>query len=226
MTVPTPVAPSEGKPKQTDSSHLSPLSSSLPSVAEAEIEPVTVSLVHEILIHEKETPIEPIITTCEIETQAHQQHAYHHYLTQPTHHHPQATTQEDYDPHVGAKPFSPFYRHATPSSKLSRLTSQRTKRSRSVGLVTSPIDDVEGGAPAWRRLYDDEAGNKRESKLWAQEKRYCDCLGGLSKGRRMAVKIAIAVVVLGSMVAIALGITAAVGGGVWSGDHQQEKFVV
>jgi hypothetical protein len=205
MAAPNPDAPSEGRPKQTHSP-LSPLSTSLPPVAEAEaeIETMTITLV-------KEKAIDPIITSCE-RTQHHTQSA-----TTTT------TTIEDYDPHVGAKPCSPFYRHATPSSKLSRLTSQR-KRSRSVGMVTSPIDDLEGGAPAWQRLYDDETRNTRESKLWAQEKRHCDCLSGLSKKRRMAVKIAIAVVVLGSMVAIALGITAAVGGGVWSGDHQQERF--
>jgi hypothetical protein len=196
-------APREGKPKQTHLP-LPPLCTSLPPVAEAEteIETMTITLV-------QEKAIDSIITSSEPHTQ----------------HNPAHPTIEDYDPHIGAKPCSPFYRHATPSSKLSRLTSQR-KRSRSVGMVTSPIDDLEGGAPAWQRLYDDEAKNtpSRESKLWVQEKRHCDCLSGLSKRRRMAVKIAIAVVVLGSMVAIALGITAAVGGGVWSGDHQQERF--
>ncbi|KAJ0417930.1 hypothetical protein BJY00DRAFT_315528 [Aspergillus carlsbadensis] len=200
-------APSEGKPKRT-ASPLPPLTTSLPPVAEAEVETMTITLVHE-------KASDPIIT-CEPHTQ-------HHNQTHSAPHTQSTTTTEDYDPHIGAKPCSPFYRHATPSSKLSRLTSQR-KRSRSMGMVTSPIDDLEGGAPAWQRLYDDETRNTRESKLWVQDKRHCDCLSGLSKRRRMAVKVAIAVVVLGSMVAIALGITAAVGGGVWSGDHQQERF--
>ncbi|KAL4978714.1 hypothetical protein BDW66DRAFT_148926 [Aspergillus desertorum] len=122
---------------------------------------------------------------------------------------------EDYDPSIGAKPYSPFYRHATPSSKLVRLASQR-KRSKSIPLgVGSPIDDIEGQRPPWQRLYDVEEGqsdgrdSKTKLKLWKQKKRYCDCLSGLSKGQRMAVKIAIAVVLLGSMVAVALGTTAA-----------------
>ncbi|KAL2870396.1 uncharacterized protein BJX67DRAFT_345472 [Aspergillus lucknowensis] len=140
--------------------------------------------------------------------------------------HPPTQQVQDYDPSIGAKPYSPFYRHATPSSKLGQLTSHR-KCSRSVGMVTSPIDDVEGGGggrpPPWQRLYDGERTG-RESKLWVQEKRYCDCLSRLGKKQRMAVKIAIAVVILGSMVAIALGITAAVGGGVWKGDHQQARL--
>lgn len=135
----------------------------------------------------------------------------------------------DYDPSIGAKPYSPFYRHATtPSaaSAIARFTSQR-KRTRSFGIA-SPIDDLENGSrPPWKRLSDDETRNmsttNRESKLWAQKKRRFDCLSGLSKKQRIAVKIVIAVVVVGCMVAIALGITAAVGGGVWSGNHRSEQ---
>ncbi|KAL2822086.1 hypothetical protein BJX63DRAFT_378032 [Aspergillus granulosus] len=203
MTAPNPRDPSGGNAKQRE------FSFPLLSVEEVETKPVAVTIV-------QEKVMDPIITSCESDPQ----HTLHH--TELTHN-AGSTTQEDYDPHIGAKPYSPFYRHATPSSKLSRLTSQR-KRSRSVGMVTSPIDDVEGGAPPWRRLYDDEATNTREPKLWVQEKRLCDCLGGLSKRQRMVVKIAIAVLILGSMVAIALGITAAVDGGVWSGDRQQERI--
>ncbi|KAL4983387.1 hypothetical protein BDW68DRAFT_181647 [Aspergillus falconensis] len=143
--------------------------------------------------------------------------------------HPQQQPEE-YDPSIGAKPYSPFYRHATPSSKLSRLASQR-KRSKSITVgVGSPIDDIEGQRPPWQRLYDVEEGqsegrdSKTKLKLWAQKKRYCDCLSALSKGQRMAVKIAIAVVLLGSMVAVALGITAAVGGGVWRGENHTEQL--
>ncbi|KAL4886908.1 hypothetical protein BJY04DRAFT_212878 [Aspergillus karnatakaensis] len=139
---------------------------------------------------------------------------------------------EDYDPSVNAKPYSPFYRHATPSSRLARLTSpSQRKRTLSFGL-RSPIDENGVARTPWHRLYDTEKGDKTdvealaqgriESKLWAQKKRYCDCLAGLSKGQRMLVKGAIAVVIVGSMVAVALGITAAVGGGVWRGDHQVE----
>ncbi|KAL4936133.1 hypothetical protein BDV06DRAFT_112264 [Aspergillus oleicola] len=142
------------------------------------------------------------------------------------------TETKDYDPHIGALPSSPFYRHATPSSKFARLTSQR-QRSRTFGVgKCTPIDDIEGQNPPWQKLYDDEARNTnpnsrtniRELKLWAKKKRYFDCLAGLTKAQRLWVKIAIAVVILGCMVAVALGITKAVGGGVWSGEHQSETF--
>ncbi|KAL6234533.1 hypothetical protein BDW75DRAFT_231093 [Aspergillus navahoensis] len=137
---------------------------------------------------------------------------------------------EEYDPSIGAKPYSPFYRHATPSSKLARLAPQR-KRSKSIPVgIGSPIDDIEGQRPPWQRLYDVEErlsegeNSKTKLKLWAQKKRYCDCLSGLSKRERMAIKIAIAVVLVGSMVAVALGITAAVGGGVWRGENHTEQL--
>ncbi|KAL3476979.1 hypothetical protein BJX99DRAFT_257880 [Aspergillus californicus] len=141
----------------------------------------------------------------------------------------QPSTRKDYDPCLNAKPYSPFYRHATPSSRLTRLTSHSSrKRSRSLGL--SPIDDIEGqGCPPWQRLRGDERsanipGSESRTTLWVQEKRNCDCLAALSKGQRIAVKVAIAVVIVGSMVAVALGITAAVGGGVWKSNHQQGRI--
>ncbi|KAL4817422.1 hypothetical protein BDW67DRAFT_183681 [Aspergillus spinulosporus] len=137
---------------------------------------------------------------------------------------------EEYDPTIGAKPYSPFYRHATPSSKLARLAPQR-KRSKSIPVgVGSPIDDIEGQRPPWQRLYDVEEGQTEDGdsraklKLWAQKKKYCDCLSGLSNGQRMAIKITIAALLVGSMVAVALGITAAVGGGVWRGENHTEQI--
>lgn len=127
---------------------------------------------------------------------------------------PANLTQNDsnFDPSIGAKPSSPFYRHATPS-KLARFTSTRK------GSRNHSTTDVENPASTWHRLFDDEALNRHESKLWKPKKSWwaCDCFGGLSKGQRLVLKIASAVVIVGSMIAVALGITAAVGGGVWRG---------
>jgi hypothetical protein len=47
----------------------------------------------------------------------------------------------------------------------------------------------------------------------------------LTRKQRVAVKAVIALVTLGSMVAIALGITVAVGGGVWKSDHQRGAII-
>ncbi|KAB8239519.1 hypothetical protein ETB97_000743 [Aspergillus alliaceus] len=117
---------------------------------------------------------------------------------------------QDYDPTVGAKPYSPFYRHATPSiAAMERLNAPN----KSPNIRTS---DLESG---WRPS--DDSANRRSSKLWANKKRHCDWLRGMTRGQRIAVKAAIAILTLGTMVGIALGITSAVGGGVWKSDHQQ-----
>ncbi|KAB8069889.1 hypothetical protein BDV29DRAFT_43510 [Aspergillus leporis] len=122
----------------------------------------------------------------------------------------------EFDPTVGAKPYSPFYRHATlPHSATERLTVQ-TKDST---LHPNSVNDIEIGADPFRSSAD--SGVRRGSKLWKQKKRHCDWLRGLTKGQKMAVKGVIAILTVGTMVAIALGITAAVGGGVWKSDHQQ-----
>ncbi|KAF7586124.1 hypothetical protein BBP40_009420 [Aspergillus hancockii] len=122
----------------------------------------------------------------------------------------------EFDPTVGAKPYSPFYRHATlPHSATERLTVQ-TKDS---SLHPNSVNDIEIGDDPFRSSAD--SGNRRGSKLWKQKKRHCHWFRGLTKGQKMAVKGAIAILTVGTMVAIALGITAAVGGGVWKSDHQQ-----
>ncbi|KAK1144277.1 hypothetical protein N8T08_005690 [Aspergillus melleus] len=123
----------------------------------------------------------------------------------------------EFDPSVGAKPSSPFYRHATPSVSLAKLKA-RTKNS------ASPCDDslydLENNTLDTTQASIREDGSRRESKLWVQEKRRCGCMRSLSKRQRLVLKAVIAIGTLGSMVAIALGITAAVGGGVWRSDHQ------
>ncbi|KAI9375195.1 hypothetical protein BJX61DRAFT_495176 [Aspergillus egyptiacus] len=163
----------------------------------------------------------------------------------------------DFDPSINAKPYSPFYRHATPSSKqcggASRFSHSHShsrshshsQRKRSRSIVGSPIDDADGGrGSVFQRLYEEEdveaqntnqanhtdpitntsshAHSASKANLWVKERSFWDCLGGLSKGQKLAVKGVIAVLIVGCMVAVAVGITAAVGGGVWSDGGQRE----
>ncbi|KAL4895607.1 hypothetical protein BDV59DRAFT_172812 [Aspergillus ambiguus] len=122
--------------------------------------------------------------------------------------------RENYDPTVGAKPYSPFYRHATPTLRTERLTINAKEVNSSGGDL---LEDLE-------RQSSDDSGNRRESKLWVEKKRHCDCMRTMPRGQRIIIKAIIAIVTLGTMVAIALGITAAVGGGVWRSDHQQSDI--
>ncbi|KAE8380324.1 hypothetical protein BDV26DRAFT_144386 [Aspergillus bertholletiae] len=127
---------------------------------------------------------------------------------------PPSPAVPDYDPTIGAKPYSPFYRHATQN-----FTGQTLNETENATLtVPNPID-LENGSNAYRPS--GESDNRRNSKLWTEKKRHCDWLRALPKKHRMAVKAAIAIATVGTMVAIALGITAAVGGGVWKSNHQQ-----
>ncbi|KAF9890849.1 hypothetical protein FE257_005420 [Aspergillus nanangensis] len=126
----------------------------------------------------------------------------------------------DYDPTVGAKPYSPFYRHATPNVNLDNLDGKTIEVKDLGASREDSLNDVEQGLV---QPSDDSKDNRRQSKLWKEKKRRCDCMRSMTKKQRIATKAAIATVILGSMVAIALGITAAVDGGIWSSpDHQQE----
>ncbi|KAA8648886.1 hypothetical protein EYZ11_006419 [Aspergillus tanneri] len=125
-----------------------------------------------------------------------------------------ATPVQDFDPCIGAKPSSPFYRHATPSVSLARLKLQsKNPQAREVHEDPENIPDTTRSSVTGDRSH-------RDSKLWAQEKTRCGCMQSLSKKQQIILKAAIAIGTLGSMMAIALGITAAVGGGVWKSDHQ------
>lgn len=115
----------------------------------------------------------------------------------------------DYDPTLNAKPCSPFYRHASIKQSIRNLGTQ-AKASRPPSLT-----DAEQGLVT---------GDNRGSQLWAQKRRHCDCLRGLSRRQRLATKVAIAIVTLGTMVAVALGISVAVGGGVWKSNHQHQDI--
>lgn len=59
---------------------------------------------------------------------------------------------------------------------------------------------------------------------WNQKKptkhRALNCLNGLTKKQKLVVKILIAIVVIGGMVGIGLGISKAVGGGIWKSNDQ------
>lgn len=131
---------------------------------------------------------------------------------------------QDFDPSVGAKPSSPFYKHATPSVSMAKL--KATKNARAPCPDNLYDQDVESGGAVIDADADTTRteiggdGSHRESKLWAQRKRRWGFMHSLSRRQRLVLKAIIAIGTLGSMMAIALGITAAVGGGVWRSDHQ------
>ncbi|KAH1586430.1 hypothetical protein KXX44_000577 [Aspergillus fumigatus] len=120
---------------------------------------------------------------------------------------------EDYDPCANAKPYSPFYRHATTSFALEQSKSQSKKPN----CTVDGMNDLESAPSQTPYKPSMDVPGCRNSKLWTKKRKRCDCMQVLTRKQRMIVKAAIAIVTLGSMVAIALGITVAVGGGIKHG---------
>lgn len=125
---------------------------------------------------------------------------------------PTSATEEDFDPSKDAKPYSPFYKHPTTRTSLEQLKSETRAYSQ----------DLEAGTRV--RMSADLNTNCHRLSGWNQKKpkkhRALSCLNGLTKPQRVTVKILIAIVIIGAMVGIGLGISKAVGGGFWSSDNQ------
>ncbi|KAJ5095906.1 hypothetical protein NUU61_005262 [Penicillium alfredii] len=119
---------------------------------------------------------------------------------------------QDFDPHVGAKPSSPFYRHGSPTISFEQLAFSTKMSSRN----HSQLRDLENAGP-YSALQTD---SPRRSKLWEEENQPRTWLQSLSTRQKMGLKVIVAVVTVGTMIAIALGITAAVGGAAWRSDSQ------
>ncbi|KAJ5185004.1 hypothetical protein N7472_009844 [Penicillium cf. griseofulvum] len=118
---------------------------------------------------------------------------------------PGAHSQE-FDPSIGAKPCSPFYPHSSPTISHEQLTFETKNANR-----RSHLRDLESMGPYASCRTD----SPRRSKLWEEENKPLTWLQSLSNKQRMALKAVVAVVTVGTMIAIALGITAAVGGAGW-----------
>ncbi|KAJ5895066.1 hypothetical protein N7495_006757 [Penicillium taxi] len=120
----------------------------------------------------------------------------------------EATRSFEFDPSIGAKPHSPFYSHAAATVSYEELTFT-TKTADHDGCE---LRDLENAGP----YKPSRTGSPRRSKLWdKQENPPRSCFHRLSHRQRMIIKAIIAVGTVGTMIAIALGITAAVGGATW-----------
>ncbi|KAJ5928727.1 hypothetical protein N7466_007683 [Penicillium verhagenii] len=121
----------------------------------------------------------------------------------------------DFDPSIGAKPYSPFYSHGTPTISYEHLTFESKNASRN----GSGLRDLENAGP-----YTFRNESPRRSKLWEGNVKPRSCLHSLSSRQRMIFKAIIAIVTVGTMIAIALGITYAVGGAVWKSSAEQTSL--
>ena len=133
---------------------------------------------------------------------------------------PTTATEEDFDPSKDAKPYSPFYKHPTTRTSLEQLKSESKPYER------GPSQDLEAGTRV--RASADLNTNCHRLSGWEQKlpkkHRALGCLNGLTKRQRLVVKLLLAVLVIGGMVGIGLGISKAVGGGIWASHGQTSKI--
>ncbi|KAJ5467526.1 hypothetical protein N7475_005278 [Penicillium sp. IBT 31633x] len=120
---------------------------------------------------------------------------------------------QEFDPSIGAKPCSPFYHHGSPTISCEQLTFETKNANRN----RSHLRDLENAGPYMACRTD----SPRRSKLWEEENKPLTWLQTLNNKQRMALKAVVAVVTVGTMIAIALGITAAVGGSGWRASAQK-----
>ncbi|RFU34590.1 hypothetical protein B7463_g1713, partial [Scytalidium lignicola] len=132
-----------------------------------------------------------------------------------------------------ASALSPFYSH--PSTRQS-LDVQKSGSKISVA-TTSYESDLESGTTGLKgktSLVKSNVSNdnsvwpcqstlKQQNKAKRRERRkagVCGCLAGLNKRNMILVKVAIAFIVVGGAVAIGIGISKAVGGGIWKSNQR------
>lgn len=125
----------------------------------------------------------------------------------------------EFDPHVGAKPCSPFYAHDVNNNSLEYLKNETTAKAQRCG--SNDLESGTSSTPQKRSL--EVHGRCQQSELWMKKRKY-DCMASLTKRQRLFVKVALALFIVGAMIGIAMGITAAVGGGVWKSANVRGSF--
>lgn len=134
-------------------------------------------------------------------------------------------------------PFSPFY-NANPTRHS--LEAQKSESKQNINVVSSAYDtDVEAFLTPQKTqascskagLLKTKSGKDMDSTVWPGRKAMkmkkkemrkqrakhgvCGCMAGLDKKTKIWVKVLIALLVVGAAIGVGLGISKAVGGGIW-----------
>lgn len=133
------------------------------------------------------------------------------------------TKEDDYDPISNSQhPFSAFYSHPTTRTSLEQA------RSKSKIHIAVYKHDLESGSRITQAEALPERNNKEDDKVWPcaetlrkkklamqQKRRGCSPFGRLSKKQRIVVQTLIVVLLIAAMTGLGVGISKAVGGGVF-----------
>lgn len=140
-----------------------------------------------------------------------------------------STPTEEYTP-SSEHPFSPFYLHPT-----TRTSFEQHQSESKVHIRIHEQDDLEAASTNFPSS--EVSRNHKENAVWPcnnqkhkrslmmeRRKGGCSPLRGLSKNQKLWAKIIIALVVIGAAVGIGIGISKAVGAGVWKNANSQGKI--
>ena len=135
------------------------------------------------------------------------------------------TPMEEYDP-TSTHPCSPFYSHPTTRTSLDQLRCSKVYDT-----------DLESGSKRFS-IEPTTTGNTpmKECTVWPgqetikqrtqdlRQSRRCRPFRGLTRKQRIWTKAVIALVIVGAAVGVGVGISKAVGGGVWKSNNQQTQI--
>ncbi|SLM36236.1 hypothetical protein LPUS_00567 [Lasallia pustulata] len=134
------------------------------------------------------------------------------------------TPSEEYDP-TSTHPFSAFYLHPTTRTSFEQL------KSASKTHIAVYTHDLESGILA--RASSEPPRSTKECTVWPgrrqleeksllmKKSRGCSPWRDLSKKQKLWARIFIALIIIGAAVGIGVGISKAVGGGVWKSSNSQ-----
>ena len=138
------------------------------------------------------------------------------------------TPTEEYDPN-STHPFSPFYSHPT------TRTSFEQHKSESKVNIKIYEKDLEAGTPRVRQSVEPSRSNVDctiwpgthqllEKSIATKKSRSYSPFRALSRKQKLCVKLFIAFIIVGAAVGIGIGVSKAVGSGVWKSINSQSQI--
>lgn len=140
-----------------------------------------------------------------------------------------------------SNPYSAFYKHPDARRSLDNVSAPQSKTHLEINTFER---DLEAGVPlsaaTTQQLskvsVDGRVREVKECTMWPsrqavlekrkdhKRKKGCNLFQGLTSKQRLYIKIIIALLVIGAAVGLGVGISRAVGGGVWAGDGKSKEI--
>jgi hypothetical protein len=139
-----------------------------------------------------------------------------------------------------SNPYSAFYKHPEALRETRHSLNESAPQSKTYLGVSVHEHDLEGGVPlsvaSTQQPKQSVDGRVKECTMWPsrqavldkrksyQRKRGCAFFRNMTSKQRMWAKIVIALIVVAAAVGLGVGISRAVGGGVWAGNGKSKEI--